>query len=57
MFWWNGLCQLPVLDFIVYTQKNILVEIYFDKQQWEVNMLPQLTDFYFKFIMPEILRK
>lgn len=52
-----ALCQLPFLDVIIYTQKYIFIErINFDKQLWEDNMLPKLSDFYFKFMMPEILK-
>ena len=52
-----ALCQLPFVDFIVYTQKEICIErIDFDKQLWNKNMLPKLSDFYFKFMMPEILK-
>ena len=50
-----ALWQLHVIDFIIYAQKDIFVEkIYLDKQLWEVHMILQLTDFYFKFIMPEM---
>ena len=52
-----ALCQLPFVHFIVYTQKEICIErINFDKQLWNKNMLPKLSDFYFKFMMPEILK-
>jgi hypothetical protein len=50
-----ALCQLPFLDFIVYTQVDTFVErIHFDKELWEECMLPKLSDFYFTFMMPEI---
>ena len=59
-----ALCQFPIFDFIVFIQKDIFVEkicffylFIFDKQLWEVNLLPLMKDFYFKFIMPEILKK
>ena len=44
-------------DFVVLTSKDLHVErIYFDKTLWETVMMPELTDFYFKFMLP-ILRK
>ena len=46
------ICQLSYLDFVVFTQKDLHVErIYFDEQDWKSNMLPQLTSFYFDYLM------
>ncbi len=47
-----AICQLSYLDFVVFTQKDLHVErIYFDEQDWKSNMLPQLTSFYFDYLM------
>lgn len=52
-----AICQLPFLDFILYTEQDICIErINFDQQFWKSDMIPKFSDFYFKFIMPEILK-
>ena len=52
-----AICQLPFLDFILYTEEDICIDrINFDHQLWNNDMLPKHSDFYFKFMMPEILK-
>ena len=47
-----AICQLSWIDFVVYTVKDLHVErIYFDALKWDNNMLPKLTNFYFKFLV------
>ena len=42
-------------DFIVYTSKDLHVErVYFDSDFWEKVMLPELTNFYFTYILPSL---
>lgn len=49
--------KLQWSDFIVYTRKDLHVErINFDSDLWEQVMLPELTDFYFTYMLP-ILRQ
>ena len=48
------ICQLKFLDFVVYTVSDVYVErIYFNEKEWEC-ALPQLTEFYFKYIMGQV---
>ena len=43
-------------DFIVWTSKSIKKEtIPFNKVLWESNMLPALSDFYYKYMLPYIV--
>ena len=52
-----AICLSPFLDFILYTEKDICIErINFDQQLWNNDMLLKLSDFYFQFIMPKILK-
>jgi hypothetical protein len=42
---------LKFLDFVVYTVSDDYVErIYFNEEEWECT-LPQLTEFYFEYLM------
>jgi hypothetical protein len=46
-----AICQLKFLDFVVYTVSDVYVErIYFNEEEWECT-LPQLTEFYFEYLM------
>ena len=50
-----AICQLEFLDFVVYTVSDIHVErIYFDKEEWERCSLPELTSFYFSFLIDNV---
>ena len=50
-----GILQLKWSDFIVYTKKGLHVErILFDDKLWKETMLPQLTEFYFEYVFPQI---
>ena len=50
-----GILQLKWSDFIVYTKKGLHVErIHFDDKLWKQTMLPQLTEFYFEYVFPQI---
>ena len=43
-------------DFIVYTEVDMYVErIMKDSSKWENKMVPELTDFYNKYILPKIM--
>jgi len=43
-------------DFVVWTPKSMEVEtIFYDAALWENTMLPQLQDFYYKYMLPCIL--
>ena len=43
-------------DFTVWTSKSIKKEtILFNKVLWENNMLPTLSDFYYKYMLPYIV--
>ena len=45
--------KLQWADFIVYTTKGLHVErIYFNSKLWEQVMVPELTNFYFMYILP-----
>ena len=47
-----AVCQLEFLDFVVYLLNDMHVErVYFHKVEWEKNTLPELTSFYFNFLM------
>ena len=47
-----AICQLSWLDFIVYTRSDLHVErIYFDELELKEKVLPQLTCFYFDYLM------
>ena len=51
-----GVGDRPWCDFVVYTAKGISVErIHFDKNFWEKQLLPKLTEFYDKCLAPEIV--
>lgn len=46
-----AICQLKFLDFVVFTVSDVYVErIYFNEKEWECT-LPQLTEFYFEYLM------
>ena len=48
-----NILNLPWIDFVVYTTVDIYIErIYNDVTLWENKMLPELTSFYFSFILP-----
>jgi hypothetical protein len=50
------ICQLCFVDFVVYTISDMQVErIYFSKVEWEKCTLPELTTFYFNYLMPDIV--
>ena len=50
------ICQLCFVDFVVYTISDMHVEIiYFSKVEWEKCTLPELTTFYFNYLMPDIV--
>ena len=47
--------QLQWCDFVVYTSKDLFVErITFDSSFWEKSMVPELTRFYFEFVLPKL---
>ena len=47
-----NILNLPWIDFVVYTTVDIYIErIYKDVTLWENKMLPELTSFYFSFIL------
>ena len=49
-----AICQLCFVDFVVYTVSDVHVErIYFSKVEWEKCTLPELTTFYFNYLMPD----
>ena len=53
-----NILNLPWIDFIVYTEEDLHVErIYRDVNLWKTVMLPELTSFYFSYILPEICEK
>ena len=46
------ICQLKFLDFVVYTVSDVYVErIYFNEKEWQCHYTPQLTEFYFEYLM------
>ena len=48
--------QIHQCDFVVWTPKQCVVEtIQFDKKFWTDECYPKLRDFYFNFILPEII--
>ena len=48
------LWQLCFVDFVVYTVTAVHVErIYFDKAEWEKCTLPELTSFFFNYLLPD----
>ena len=48
-----NILNLPWIDFVVFTTVDMYVErIYKDVTLWENKMLPELTSFYFSFILP-----
>ena len=50
-----NLLGLPWIDFAVYTSKDFHVErIYSDESLWMSYMLPSLTDFFVKYILPNL---
>ena len=50
-----NILEVPWIDFIVHTEKDIHVErIYRDKILWENHMITGLTDFYIKYILPKL---
>ena len=47
--------HLQWADFVVYTKKDLHVErVYFDNDLWEKIMVPELTSFYFEYVLPKI---
>jgi hypothetical protein len=47
--------ELQQADFVVYTKKDFHIErIYVDKELWQKTILPELTEFYFEFLFPQI---
>ena len=52
-----NILELPWLDFVVYTTKELFVErIFIDSDLWNNKMLPKLTSFYVDFIFPALLK-
>ena len=50
-----NILEVPWIDFIVHTEKDIHVErIYRDKILWENHIITGLTDFYIKYILPKL---
>ncbi len=48
-----NILSLPWIDFIVYTKLDLHVErIQRDTSFWDNRMVPELTDFFFKYILP-----
>ncbi len=48
--------KLQWCDFVVFTSKDLHVErIYFDKTLWENVMVPELTRFYFQYVLPRVI--
>ena len=48
-----ALCKVSWCDFVIYTHQNFTVErIQFNEEFWD-EMQPQLTDFFFKYILPK----
>jgi hypothetical protein len=44
--------QLQWCDFVVYTNKDIFIErINFDSSLWDKTMVPELTRFYFDYVL------
>ena len=42
-------------DFVVFTNKDLHVQrIYFDNVLWENVMVPELTTFYFQYVLPDL---
>ena len=53
-----NILNLPWIDFIVYTEEDLHGErIYRDVNLWKPVMLPELTSFYFSYILPDICEK
>lgn len=51
-----GLLGLKFCDFVLWTTKDVSVErVEFDKRLWENILLPKLNQFYFSFMLPEII--
>ncbi len=57
-----AICQLCFVDFVVYTVSDIHDTVsdtvsvernYFSKVEWEKCTLPELTTFYFNYLMPD----
>ena len=47
--------QLQWCDFVVYTSKDLFVErITFNSSFWEKSLVPELTRFYFEFVLPKL---
>ena len=47
--------HLQWADFVVHTKKDLHVEqVYFDNDLWEKAMVPELTSFYFEYVLPKI---
>ena len=50
-----NLLGLPWIDFVVCTTVDVYVErILRDETAWEKKMLPELTSFFFSFIVPSL---
>ena len=53
-YYYYTICQLCFVDFVVYTVTAVHVErIYFDKVEWEKCTLPELTSFFFNYLLPD----
>lgn len=53
-----NILELPWLDFVVYTTKDMFTErIFCDTETWTTKMMPTLSSFYLNFISPEIIIK
>ena len=47
--------NLQWCDFVVFTNKDLHVQrIYFDNVLWENVMVPELTTFYFQYVLPDL---
>ena len=47
--------QLQWCDFVVYTKKDLFIErINFNSSLWEKTMVPELTSFYFEYVLPKL---
>ena len=51
--WVLNILNLPWIDFVVYTDVDMCKDrIFKDVSLWEKKMLPELTSFYFRYILP-----
>ena len=47
--------NLQWCDFVVFTNEDLHVQrIYFDNVLWENVMVPELTTFYFQYVLPDL---